>query len=107
MTELGTGLLLISIGILATEPWRWLGVSLSKGFNESSEIIKLARAISTALIAALVIRLLVSSPGDLANIPLIDKIITMIVALLIYIYRRDLLLAIFGSVIAFILLSWI
>ena len=105
MTETTTTLLILAIGVAATEPWRWLGVFASEGLDEQSEIIKWVRAVSTALIAALVARLIVASPGELADIALVDKIIAMVVSLLIYLYQANLLTAIAGGSAAILLLS--
>ena len=98
-------LLILAIGFLATEPWRWLGVIFSSGLSEESEIIKWVRAVSTALIAALVARLVIASPGDLADIALIDKLIAMVISLLIYLHRTSLMLSIAGGIAALLVLS--
>ncbi len=105
MTETNTVLMILAIGVIATEPWRWLGLIFSTGLSEDSEIIKWVRAVSTALIAALVARLVIASPGELADLALIDKVIAMVVSLLVYLHRANLLLAIAGGVGALLLLS--
>ena len=57
-------------GTLMTEPWRWAGLALSANLDVDSEAFKLARAISTAIVAALVARLVVLPTGALADIDL-------------------------------------
>ena len=52
MSGLGTGgwsyLFLFLAGFCATQPWRYLGVFLSRGINEDAEILVWVRAVSTA-----------------------------------------------------------
>lgn len=57
-------------GFLATEPWRYLGVVLSYNLSADQEGLKWVRAVSTALIAGLVTRMVVFPTGALADAPL-------------------------------------
>ena len=103
MTETQTILFLVFLGFLATEPWRWLGVFLSKDFDEDHEAIKLVRAISTALIAALVVRLIFSPPGVLAQTELSSRIIALITATFVYMLtKQHVLLSLCAGVILFL-----
>lgn len=61
-------------GTLMTEPWRWAGLMLSRNLDVESELFKLARAVSTAIVAALVARLVVLPTGALADIDLTVRI---------------------------------
>ena len=74
MSMLGDGLagylLMLIVAALAHEPWRWAGLALSANLDVDSEAFKLARAISTAIVAALVARLVVLPTGALADIDL-------------------------------------
>lgn len=63
-------LVVLLAGALMTEPWRWVGLALSRNLDVESEVFKLARAISTAIVAALVARLVVLPAGALADIDL-------------------------------------
>jgi hypothetical protein len=63
-------LALILIGFLPSEIWRWLGIVLGRGLDEESEIILWVRGVATALIAAVVARIVVLPPGALASVPL-------------------------------------
>ena len=63
-------LALILIGFLPSEIWRWLGIVLGRGLDEESEIILWVRGVATALIAAVVARIVVLPPGALAGVPL-------------------------------------
>ena len=68
--ELPAYLTLIVIGFLPSEIWRWLGIVLGGGLDERSEIIVWVRAVATALIAAVVARIVLIPPGALAAVPL-------------------------------------
>lgn len=67
-------LALILIGFLPSEVWRWLGIVLGRGLDEESEIILWVRGVATALIAAVVARIVVLPPGALASVPLSVRI---------------------------------
>jgi len=68
--ELQAYLILIVIGFLPSEVWRWLGIVIGGGLDERSEIILWVRAVATALIAAVVARIVLIPPGALAAVPL-------------------------------------
>lgn len=57
-------------GWLATDMWRYLGVIFGRGMSEDSELLVLARAVATALVAAVIARLVVFPSGELASSPL-------------------------------------
>jgi Branched-chain amino acid transport protein (AzlD) len=68
--ELWPYFLLIVAGYLPNEIWRALGLVLGRGLAEDSELVLLARAVATAIIAGVVAKLILFSSGALANIPL-------------------------------------
>lgn len=72
MTEDGFGgyLTLALIMLLAHEPWRWLGLLLGRNLSVDSSLFIWVRAVSTALVAGLVMRLLLFPAGALADVPL-------------------------------------
>ncbi len=73
MTELGHGawsyIFLFIAGFGATQPWRYLGVILSRNVHEDAEILVWVRAVSTALVAGLVARMVLLPAGALADVP--------------------------------------
>jgi hypothetical protein len=74
MTEsLWPYVIVLVAGALMTEPWRWAGLALSRNLDVESEAFKLARAVSTAIVAALVARLVLLPTGALADIGLIVR----------------------------------
>jgi hypothetical protein len=72
--ELWPYFLLIVAGYLPNEIWRALGLVLGRGLDEKSELVVLARAVATAIIAGVVAKLILFSSGALANVPLMDRL---------------------------------
>jgi branched-subunit amino acid transport protein len=64
----GGYLVILFAGVLAHEPWRWAGYALGSDIDGDSEIFRWVRAVATALVAALVMRIVVFPPGALADI---------------------------------------
>lgn len=62
--------LLLAAGFGATAPWRLIGVFLSQRLTIDSEVLVWVRAVSTALIAGLVARMVLLPAGALAGVPL-------------------------------------
>ena len=63
-------LLLVLVGFLPNEIWRVLGLVAARGLDEDSEIVVWVRAVATAVLAAVIAKLTIFSPGALASIPL-------------------------------------
>jgi len=61
-------------GIAATAMWRVAGVVLSGGIAEDGWVIALAKAVSTALVAGLISRIVVFPPGALADVSLLVRL---------------------------------
>ncbi len=57
-------------GWLATDLWRFLGVMLGGRISEQSDVLVLVRSIATALVAAVIAKLIVFPGGALAATPL-------------------------------------
>jgi hypothetical protein len=71
MSGAGNAMLYIIVaGIAATAVWRIAGVVLSGGFSEDSAIIAWVRAVSMALVAGLIARIVLFPPGALADVSL-------------------------------------
>ena len=67
-------LFILLAGILPTEVWRWLGVAASGRLREDAPAFLYVRAVATALVAAVIARLIVSPDGALASAPLALRI---------------------------------
>ena len=70
LRELAPYFILIFAGLLPHEAWRWLGIVLSRGLDETSEVIVWVRAVAIAILAGVVAKIVVFSPGALAGVPL-------------------------------------
>lgn len=70
INELWPYFILVTLGYLPNEIWRVLGLVMARGLNEDSEIVVWSRAVATAILAGVIAKLIVFSPGALANIPL-------------------------------------
>ncbi|MGA8158441.1 MAG: AzlD domain-containing protein [Rhodoplanes sp.] len=68
--ELAPYLILIFAGFLPHEAWRWVGIVLSRGLDETSEVVVWVRAVAIAILAGVVAKIVVFSPGALAGVPL-------------------------------------
>jgi hypothetical protein len=62
-------LVIVIVGFLPSEIWRWLSVFLVRGVSEEAEILVWVRAVATALLAGVVAKLLLSPSGALAVVP--------------------------------------
>lgn len=67
-------LLVILLGFLPTEVWRTLAVIAGRRVEEGSAVFHWVRAVATALLAAVVARLLFAPTGALAEIPLMLRL---------------------------------
>jgi len=66
----GGYLALAAVAALAHEPWRWLGLYLGRSIDADSEMFRWVRAVATALVAALVTRLILFPAGALEGVAL-------------------------------------
>lgn len=57
-------------GFLVSEPWRWAGALVGRSIDPAGEIFVWVRAVSTAIVAGLVTRMLVFPTGELALVSL-------------------------------------
>jgi hypothetical protein len=93
MSELSPYLLLILVGFLPNEIWRWLGLVLARGLNEKSEIVLWSRAVATAVLAGVIAKLILFPSGELVTIPLAVRILAAACGFLAFLAIRRSLLA--------------
>jgi len=86
--ELQSYLILILVGFLPSEVWRWLGIVLGRGLDEQSEIILWVKAVATALIAGVVARIVFIPPGALASVPLSVRLAALACGFLAFLFIR-------------------
>ncbi|MBS7540882.1 AzlD domain-containing protein [Ancylobacter lacus] len=63
-------LVVLLVGFLPNEVWRVLGVVIGRGLDENGAVMRWVRAVATALLAAVVARLVLTPSGALAALPL-------------------------------------
>ena len=78
----------VLIGFLPSEIWRLLGVLFSRGLAPESEVLEWVRAVATALLAAVVAKLLVSPSGALMAVPLASRFASLFVGIAGYLLVR-------------------
>lgn len=92
MTILGDGLsttlILLAIAAFAHEPWRWLGLYLGRDLDVASELFLWVRAVATALVAGLVMRMTLFPAGDLAAVPVAVRALAFAVGIAAYFWWR-------------------
>jgi hypothetical protein len=86
--ELHAYLILVLIGFLPSEIWRWLGIALGRGLDEQSEIILWVRGVATALIAGVVARIVLIPPGALAGVPLPVRLAALVAGFFAFLFIR-------------------
>jgi hypothetical protein len=62
--------LLLLVGFLPNEIWRWLGVVLARGLDETAAVVMWVRAVATAVLGGVIARIVLLPPGALAGVPM-------------------------------------
>jgi branched-subunit amino acid transport protein len=93
LVDLSPYALLILVGFLPNEVWRMLGLVLSRGIEEDSEIIVWVRAVATAIMTGVVGKLILFAPGALAQVPLWVRIGAAALALAAFMLLRKSVMA--------------
>ena len=94
LSELAPYLVLIFAGFLPHEAWRWLGVVLSRGLDEGSELIVWVRAVAIAILTGVVAKIVVFSPGALAGVPLWVRISAAVLGMLAFFLRQSVMVGV-------------
>lgn len=89
-------LALVFFAFLPSEFWRVLSIYVVRGIDPHSEVLEWVRAVSTALLAAVVANIIAGPSGALAHVPLGARVGAMALSLAVYIvFRRS----VFGGVV--------
>lgn len=100
----GGFLALFLAGFLATEAWRWLGVMIGSRLAVDGAIFQWVRAVATALVAAMVSRMLLFPAGALAEVPMGFRLGAFLGGIAIYFgARRNLGAGVLGGAILLLL----
>lgn len=88
----------IIIGFLPTEVWRWLAVALSKDMREDSDILIWVRMVATTLLAAVVAKMVAAPAGVLATVPLWGRILSIGgAASALFLFRKSVVAAVLAG----------
>ena len=83
---------LVVFVVIPSEFWRMISIFLVRGVDPRSEILEWVRAVSNALLAAVVANIIVAPSGALASVPLAARIGAMVLAMAAYLaFRRSVL----------------
>ncbi len=100
------GIILIA-GLLPTEIWRLAAVFLSSSLNENDEIIIFVRHVATALLMAVVAKMVILPTGALASVSLLARGLSFTAATLSFLLLgRSILIAILCGESIFMALIW-
>lgn len=64
-------------GWLATDIWRWLGVLIGNRLSQDSAALTWVRAVATALLAAVISKLILYPVGELQNVPVAVRLVAV------------------------------
>ena len=73
-------------GWLATDLWRWSGVLAGNRIDENSEVLNWVRAVATALVAAVIAKLIFFPTGSLETSPLWLRLGAVVVGALFFFF---------------------
>ncbi len=84
----GGYLVLTLVGFLVHEPWRWAGLILGRNVKVDSDVFHWVRAVATALVAELVVRMIFFPTGALAAIPLGMRLVALVAGIGVFALTR-------------------
>lgn len=86
------------IALVVHEPWRWIGLYVGNALPAGSAVFEIVRAMATALVAGLVMRLILFPAGALADVSLAVRLMAFGAGIgLFVIARRNLGVGVFGA----------
>lgn len=88
-------LALVLFAFIPSEFWRVISIYIVRGVDPRSEILEWVRAVSTALLAAVVANIIAGPSGALAQVPLVARVGAMCLALAVFFLLRR---SVFGGV---------
>ena len=100
--------LTLAAGCATTYVWRFIGVFMTELVGPEAEILIWVRSVATAIVAALVARIIIAPPGMLAATTLEARLAAMAVGIAgFYLMRRRTGAGVVFAVGALLALSWI
>jgi len=99
---------LLAAGWATTYAWRFIGVYIGQRMAPDSELLMWVRAVATALVSALVVRLLLVPPGMLDHTTLETRIIAMAAGVAgFYLFGRGVGAAVTVAAVSLFALTWV
>ena len=89
---------LLGAGFAVTYVWRFLGVLAVKRIDPEGDLLLWVRAVATALVAALVMRISFSPAGVLADTAVLSRGAALTIALAVYLLFRRIELGVAAAV---------
>jgi hypothetical protein len=91
-------LVLIFVGFLPSEIWRFLSVFVARRIDENSQIFVYVRTVAAVLLVGVVGKLIFAPSGALAMLPLTARLGALVMgAAAFLVFRRSVLAAVFAS----------
>jgi hypothetical protein len=84
MNQLDLYIVIAVAGFLPTYIWRLAAVYAVSRIDPESDLLLWVRSIATALVAALVVRLVMAPPGALADVTLLTRVFALGIAVCAY-----------------------
>jgi branched-subunit amino acid transport protein len=108
MTPTNQLLYILVAGVLMTVVWRFAGLALSSGLKEDSPVFRWVGFVSTALVSGLISRLVIFSPGALADINMLTRLAAFAIGVLIFfVARRHLGIGVLAGVASLLALGFL
>ncbi len=99
---------MVPAGLLATYLWRALAVAAVTRIDPESDLLLWVRAVSTALVAALVVRMIIAPSGILSTIAIEHQLAAIAIGIgVFYAAKRSTQTATFATVIALAVLHMV
>ena len=99
--------ILLVAGWATTYVWRFVGVYIGQRMAPDSELLMWVRAVATALVSALVVRLLLVPPGMLGHTTLEARIVAMAAGIAgFYLFGRGVGAAVATAAVSLFVITW-
>ena len=108
MQDLPMWIKIVLAGTVVTYLWRMLGVMLISRLDPQGAMMLWVRAVATALVAGLVMRLMILPSQMMSVTTLTNRLSALFIGLVVlFTIRRNTTLAVFSAVLAFMLMAWL
>ena len=100
-------LIILAFALIAHESWRWLGAFLGAQVRETDDVFVWVRFVSTALVSALAMRIILFPSGALASVDLPFRVSALVIATRTFlVFQRNLAAGIVAGSASLVALSY-